>query len=160
MSVLASQRGISDMEFYKNAIEMKNKLVLLLLRNFGFKNIEEATEWEQWYVNFEREKLLNLSSAVVNNIVYANNIYVYTQKDYEQRRYYQNTAINSVYNILEEFAHLHEVFKVQKIQKHLELFIQMADRELVLLKSWRKKTKKPSSSTKKPEFDVETSFNI
>lgn len=147
MAVLASKRGISEMEFYKKATEIRKDAVALLMRNFGIKAtnlFDTDLESTKWLIDFERNRIATMCASLVENIVKANNIYVYTDTDYEQKRAFQNLAIAEVYNLYEEFSHLVEVIPFEKLQRTFEKFIENCELELTLLKAWRKKTKKVS----------------
>lgn len=147
MSVLASKRGISDMEFYKNAVEIRNEVTDFLLRDFGIKNLKESSDNVQWYINDERSFMMKTVRDLIINIVRANNIYVYTTLDHDLKRAYQNLAINAVYTLYEEFANAFMRVQNVKLHKRCEYFLGMLEKELVLLKAWRKKNKKVKNLT-------------
>ena len=147
MSVLASKRGISDMEFYKNAVEIRNEVTDFLLRDFGIKNLKESSDNVQWYINDERSFMMKTVRDMIINIVRANNIYVYTTLDHDLKRAYQNLAINAVYTLYEEFANAFMRVQNVKLHKRCEYFLGMLEKELVLLKAWRKKNKKVKNLT-------------
>jgi hypothetical protein len=147
MSVLASKRGISDMEFYKNAVEIRNEVTDFLLRDFGIKNLKESSDNVQWYINDERSFMMKTVRDMIINIVRANNIYVYTTLDHDLKRAYQNLAINAVYTLYEEFANAFMRVQNVKLHKRCEYFLGMLEKELILLKAWRKKNKKVKNLT-------------
>lgn len=153
MSVLASKRGISDMEFYKNAVEIRNEVTDLLLRNFGIKNLKESSDNVQWYINDVRAFMMKTVRDMIINIVRANNIYVYTTLDHDLKRAYQNLAINAVYTLYEEFANAFMRVQNIKLHKRCEYFLEMLEKELVLLKAWRKKNKKVKNLTNVKEIN-------
>lgn len=149
MAVLASKRGISEMEFYKQALELRKNAVALLMRDFGIKTtaiFDDSTDGAKWYINFERNRIANLCAELIDNIIKANGIYVNTDYDYEQKRMYQNYAISTVNTLLEEFMHIIEVIHFEKLHKALKVFVENCEQELILLKAWRKKNKKVNHS--------------
>lgn len=162
MAVLASKRGISNMEFYNTAMALRKEIVKTLLRDFGYKSVN-PDEYRSWFINFERQRIVQLSADLVLNVVYANYIYTNTDEAVDQRRSYQNLAIATVHALIEEFQHLMDVFPVGKMQDAMARFIEMCETELRLLKSWRKKTKritfKNSKETKTTDEQNEKNTN-
>lgn len=172
MAVLKSQRNLSSMEFYHVALDLRKYLTMFLLRDFGLKdNIHDktyfvpvakldqlerkqlsellhkcdhatvVTSMPYWIIRQEQEFFSNKCRDLISAVSSANNIYMQTLADADQRRCFQNEAICVVENIVQELQYLVTVFDA-KCTKSLEMYIEMAQRELSLLKGWRKSDNK------------------
>lgn len=172
MSVLKSQRNLSSMEFYHVALDLRKYLTMTLLRDFGLKdklqdksyfipvnNLSEvdrkqlsellhkcdhvavSTNIPYWLIRQEQKFLSIKCRKLISAISSANNIYMKTLADADQRRCFQNKAICIVENIIQELQFLVTVFGAP-CTKSLEKYSEMAERELSLLKGWRKSDNK------------------
>lgn len=168
MTVLKSQRKTSTMEFLHNAYELRKYIVFKLLKDFGIKdkvrdttyfinpkNLDEADkkhlsallkqceckaaleEYPSWFISTEREFINTLCRNMIVNIITANNIYITNLADADNRRQHQNEAIAATEMLLQELQFLLGVIPQIDANK-LVPFIEMADREIALLKGWRK----------------------
>ena len=93
MSVLKRKRGISRLEFYNNARELRAELTAYLLRNFGIKPKRQKTEQTNetqsqtddedtlptdipdWTLENFRTHIMDLSRSLMMNITAGNSIY-------------------------------------------------------------------------------------
>ena len=55
MSVLKSQRTLSGLEFYNNAIKLRQEITLLLLRDFGIKDKVRSVKGLSGTMHMEQE---------------------------------------------------------------------------------------------------------
>lgn len=172
MTVLKSQRQVSKMEFLHNAYDLRKYVTFRLLKDFGIKdrvrdttyfidpkNLDDTRRktlskllnecdckaalesYPQWFIASEREYLHNLCRQMIANILAANQTYVVTTADINARREYQNKAITATELILQEMQFLLGVIPQIDANK-LTPLIEMADREIALLKGWRKSDNK------------------
>lgn len=168
MSVLKSKRGLSKAEFINTALNLRKYVVFKLLKDFGLKdrvrdctyfihvnNLDaeekkqlgallrkcnynaELEQYPDWFVRHERDYINGLCRNMISDIFHANNIYITSLADLEERRKYQNSAIASVNLLLQELTFLLDVIPQVNADK-LKPLVEMADREIALLKGWRK----------------------
>ncbi len=172
MSVLKNKRSVSKLEFYHNAIELRKEITDLLLRDFGIKNkvrsinailtnpemdeedkkiVEDLIKkyenlgivvygYPEWLIEQMRDKMLNICHNMIMNITQANTIYPVSEAEYNDRRQYQNHAIGNCEPLLQEMQYAISVLPIdaQKLMK----YVDMIEREIALLKGWRKSDNK------------------
>lgn len=180
MSVLKRNRGVSEMEFYNNAITMRKEIEKWLLRDFGIKskeldrlkndirtqaaiakknptpeNIEQYTKlvniftnkaeekltnYPEWMIAHLREKVLEIMSSLMDNIISANSLYPINEHELEVRRDYQNAAIKDCERFIQELQHIMTIIPAD-VNKLLP-YVEKTDYEITLLKGWRKANSK------------------
>lgn len=172
MAVLKNQRALSALEFYNNAIKLRQEITLLLLRDFGIKDKvrsvkalsgtghmepeDEAKlhelmekyhsigtiieEFPKWWIDKERESLMNICHDMIMNITQANTIYPMHESEFYDRRNYQNHAIGNCEQLLQEMQYIISVIPVD-VQKYMR-YVDMIEKEIALLKGWRKSDNK------------------
>ena len=179
MSVLKSKRGISKAEFINTALNLRKYVVFKLLKDFGLKDrVRDSTyflpdknlneeekkqlstllkkcnynteleEYPAWFIRHERDYMDDICRSMISDIYHANSIYITNLTDIEERRKYQNSAIASVSLLLQELTFLLEVIPQVNADK-LKPLIEMAGREIALLKGWRK-----SDYARRKSFEV------
>lgn len=172
MSVYKSERGISKMEFMHLAIKLRDYITFKVLKDFGLKKkvkdktyfIDTTTltqeeqnslskalaktelnicveEYPLWFIERERNYLLDLCCDMYQHIVTANNIYISTIEEGVLRRQHQNLAITCVERIIQELQYIMKIIPSAQADQ-LTCFIQMSQREIALLKGWRKSDNK------------------
>lgn len=182
MAVLVKDRKISKFEFYMNAVNLRKSVVFFCMRDFGIKpkvrsptyffdntwsnedkdtitklfhdhnydNIEAT--YPYWLIDFYRDRLITFTNSMVENIVAAYSIFSYTIEEAYLRRNLQDMAIAACYNIKSMFELMVDTIPVNK-QIMLELAGKI-DKEISLLKGWRKMENKTISKLQKnfPEY--------
>lgn len=113
MSVLVSDRSESKFEAITYSIELHNMLIELMQRSFGVKDLDQFVRLRYAY-----------------------------GKD-EQRRDYQNAAIVSCEQLINELQRVVEVFEVDV--NVYGRYIKAIDREIGLIKKWRQRDNKIKS---------------
>ncbi len=168
MSVLKRKRNISKMEFYHNAIKLRLMMTEFLLKDFGIKsrrrNLEFAQEvydideedieqiedilsaydiknsfidnFPSWLIDKERDYFMDLLRDMMKNICSANTIHITNKEEYYLRRNYQTQAIIDCENLLQEMQYVIYVCH-PNVEKYMR-YVDMIEKEIVLLKGWRK----------------------
>lgn len=167
MSVLKSKRKTSRLEFLHNAYAIQRTIVLLLLRDFGvkakvrtvkaFSTVYKMTdedkecllkimdrygitsiteEYPEWLIDDMRNRVLSECRALVRNIIQANSIYPHTRGEFADRRRYQTMAIGNCEQLIQELQYVISIINVDA-NKYLP-YVDMIDREVALLRGWRK----------------------
>lgn len=180
MGVPKSDRTLSKLEFFKNAVELRKDFIGLLLRDFGVKKRrweisdfegsyhisgEDAetlrelchkyeinglvTEYPKWLIENERQNILKILNELIGNITAANTIYPQSITEYEDRRLIQNHAIGNCEQLFQEMQFCIDIFPVDA-NKYMQ-FVDKINREIALLKGWRKGDNKILERLKKDE---------
>ena len=148
--VVKNKRSVSRLEFYNNARKLRQDLTNFLLRDFGVRNkvykehdennneITVTEGYPQWLVEYFRRGIINDLANLMNNIVAANSIYPITMDEVNYRRVLQDKAIANCDQLFQELIYLADMLPVSLIK--VEPYAEMIDREIVLLKGWRKST--------------------
>ena len=172
MSVPKPKRNLSDLEFYNNAYIMRNEITDLLLRDFGIKDkvrdtkilcrihkiepedevILEAIlkkygiesdildEYPLWLVDKFRTSIMDCMTDLMKNIIAANTIYPVNAVEYNQRRSFQDIAIGNCEQLFQEMQYVIAIIPVDA-EKYMR-YVDMIEREIGLLKGWRKSDNK------------------
>lgn len=163
MSVLKANRGISNMEFYKNAIEIRKVLTNWLLRDYGKKkNVKNAlkvlkdipeidaleievilnksnntlvTAYQPWFDDTEKKRIEKLGYNMFHHIVAANSMSNKHEPDKTLRRQHQAEAIACCKEIFAELQFIGEMFNIN--YNRLTPIIEKIELEIKLLKAWR-----------------------
>lgn len=157
MSVLVSDRSESKFEAITYSIELHDMLIELMQRSFGVKDLNHLVRFRYIYekdehYDFERcwyliqkfkERIDKLAASVIGNVRAANTIYPTSMHEYELRRDYQNAAIISCEQIINELQRVVEVFEVDV--NVYGRYIKAINREIGLIKKWRQRDNKIKS---------------
>lgn len=169
MSVLARNRSLSKLEFYKNAMALRKKMVFLLLRDIGVKNRvrslkietknmepedaenfhaiaekynigELADEYPEWIIEKLRNSIWDLLRDMMVNITRAYTIWATNISEAYERRNAQDRAIADCESILKELELAIDILPVNA-DKYMT-YVDSLEREIALLKGWRKSDNK------------------
>lgn len=175
MSVLARERKLSKLEFYMNARRLYKKLLFLMIRDFGVKpRARQPTfytrgwdaadkelfemiaakyglthivdDYPFWTIELFREKLIRLLDEMMENITAAYTIWATTKAEADLRRVSQDKAIAACESLKQTFELIIDVLPV-KVDKLLP-YIDAINREIALLKGWRKVDNKRNKALK------------
>lgn len=184
MGVPKSKRSESKMEFHHNALKIRENLVDLLLRDFGVKakrmdidimqnkfrmdeqdkqmfdyiikkyGIESELDcnYPRWYIERLRNKILNALDGMIDKIIVANSCSPVTQLEKDTKRKMQTDAIGLCYVIIDGLTEAAQKLPVDA-NKYMP-FIEMLEKEIKVLKGWRKYTYKiplPSETSVKSD---------
>lgn len=175
MSVLARNRGIASMEFYRTAIELRHKLTKLLLRDLGLKTMvrnmrvntkqmepDDLATWQkinekygfaripgdypEWLIEKLRDSIWDILRDMTLNITKAYTIWATTKAEADARRLAQDNAIANCESLLKEMELAISVLPVDA-EKYMQ-YVALIDKEIALLKGWRKGDNKRNRSLK------------
>lgn len=135
MSVPKSKRKRSHFEVFHNMAELQKNLIKDLMVDFGITRSTNLGEAQFLDIKFER--IVNLCGDIVGDIHRANAMFVTDLTEYEQRRLYQDQAIANCQILKQELQSIVDVMSGLNVNKY-KVPIEMIDRELNLIKSWRK----------------------
>jgi len=148
MSVLKNKRGLSRLEFYHTARQLREDITNLLLRDFGVRdkvrriktedNLEVTIieQYPDWLIVSFRNNIMQILRNMIMNITAGNTIYPTNQDELNLRRRYQTGAIINCEQLLQEFQYCADILPV-KLEKFLP-YVDKIDFEIKLLKGWRK----------------------
>ena len=169
MSVLARNRSLSKLEFYKNAVELRKQMILLLLRDFGarsrVRNIQLETKamqpedadaflaiaekygikkcpdvYPEWVIAKLRDSVWDLLRSMMENITRAYTIWATNLPEAYERRISQDRAISACESLLKEMELAIDILPVDA-EKYMR-YVETVEREIALLKGWRKSDNK------------------
>ena len=174
MGVLARKRNLSELEFYKNAIILRRDMTFLLLRDLGVKStvrnmrvntkkmeaedaaiftdllekyrLKIAGDYPDWLIDKLRSSIWDILRDLMINITKAYTIWATCKAEAEERRIAQNRAIACCENLLKELELAVEVLPVDA-EKYMR-YVALIEREIALLKGWRKADNKHNKSLK------------
>jgi hypothetical protein len=159
MSVLKNKRGLSRMEFYHTARELREDITNMLLRDFGIRdktrkikteeNMEVTIieEYPAWIITSFRENILGILRSMIMNITAGNTIYPISDDEARLRRRYQDGAIVNCEQLLQEMQFCADILPV-KLHKFLP-YVEKIEFEIQLLKGWRKSTNRINKTLNK-----------
>ena len=150
MSALKNKRGLSKMEFYHAARELRENITLTLPRDFGLRDKIEKTKtadnlevtviegYPRRLIVAFRQNITRLPRNLMMSVTAGNTIYPTIMEEAVERRRYQTEAIISCEQLLQEMRYCADVLPV-KLEKFLP-FAEAVTFEIKLLKGWRKST--------------------
>lgn len=145
LEMLKDQKELSDDEIVTmRSIFAKHGYVEKLIEHFP-----------EWIIEKERDKIMQILSDMIQNIVFANTIKIVDETTYQDRRYHQYCAIACCENLMQEFRYVLDIFPVQASK--FEPFIKMAVREANLLRGWHENDKEVFKKLKKSNFKEDDS---
>ncbi|MCB5701409.1 hypothetical protein LIQ46_00155 [Megasphaera elsdenii] len=175
MAVLARDRKTSKLEFYMNARRLHKKILFLMVRDFGLKprarqptfytrgwaaedkELFEAItqkygitrvvdDYPAWMIQTFRDKLIRQLDMMMEAITSAYTIWATTKSEADYRRVSQDRAIAACESLKQTFELIVDVLPV-KAEKLIP-YIDEINREIALLKGWRKADNKRNKNLK------------
>ena len=180
MSVPERLRSQSKYEFYMNAVKLRRQLTKLLLRDMGIKklirNIKVKTEgmepqdadlllgvmekyeltvfpgeYPLWLIEKFRDSVWEILRDMHINITRAYSIWATNEAEAMGRRICQDRAIADCESLLQELQLGLDVLPI-KAEKYMP-YVDTIEKEIALLKGWRKADNKKNKSMKKQGKD-------
>lgn len=177
MSVLKNKRRESQFEVIKHFYRLRKGITDLLLRDFGYnqkksekktskmfggkpygelsdsqkehydKRVSRDNGFEEWFIGYQRDTIMDCIRNTTEYIFSANSIYPSIPEELIERRIFQDKAIGQCYRLLQELQYTIEILPVD-IQKYVR-FTDSINKEINLLKGWRKSDNKFKKQFKK-----------
>lgn len=129
-NVLLRNRSVSELEFWKNGSDIRAVVTQFLMR--------ENNVPKRWRPVFTFPGI-DLARRLMEEITAANTIYPTTEQEVEQRRAHQTEAIIICEQIIRHLQWLVDTLPV-KVSSLADI-VEMINREIALLKAWRKTNK-------------------
>lgn len=129
-NVLLRNRSVSELEFWKNGADIRAVVTQFLMR--------ENNVPKRWRPVFTFPGI-DLARRLMEEITAANTIYPTTEQEVEQRRAHQTEAVIVCEQIIQHLQWLVDTLPVKV--SSLEGIVEMVNREVALLKAWRKANK-------------------
>ena len=175
MAVLARNRTLSKLEFYMNACKLRRQLIFLMGRDFGVKprirdtkfytrkwDAEDAKQFAEilgkygeqkvvddyplWLMEHVREEILRHLSSMMKHITRAYTIWATNKTEADLRRCAQDLAISDCESLKQELELAADILPVDADK--LLKYVDAIDREIALLKGWRKSDNKRKQNLK------------
>ena len=158
MSVLKNKRGLSKLEFYHNARQLRRDITNLLLRDFGVRDKIRQVKGEEgetltviegypgWLIEKFRDSIMQILRNLMMNITAGNTIYPTNESELQLRRQYQTAAIINCEQLLQEMHYCEDILPVH-VSKFLP-YVEAIEFEVKLLKGWRKSNNKLNGKLK------------
>ena len=129
-NVLLRNRSVSELEFWKNGSDIRTAVTQFLMR--------ENNVPKRWRPVFTFPGV-DLARKLMEEITAANTIYPTTEPEVEQHRAHQTEAIILCEQIIQHLQWLVDTLPVKV--SSLEDIVEMINKEVALLKAWRKASK-------------------
>lgn len=175
MAVLARDRKVSSLEFYRTAVKLRKSLYYLMMRDFGAKDkvrdpadmtkgmdpqdadlliavyekyhIQRVPmEWPEWLIVKLRDSVCDTINGLMVSLQNAMSVWPTTKAEYDYRRVEQDKAIGCCNTLLETLTFAVDVLPVD-IDKYKSQ-VALLDKERALIKGWRKADNKRFKSLK------------
>ena len=175
MSVLAKDRSLSKLEFYMNARKLQLQMLHLMARDFGIKpkarepnfytnsmeesdketlqaillhyHIEKIVEdYPKWMIQVFRKRVISHLQYMMDNITQAYTIWATNVSEANDRRLSQDHAIAACEMLKQDMELMVDVLPIRADK--LLRYIDSTNRELALLKGWRKSDNKKNKTLK------------
>lgn len=130
-NVLSRKRGLSELEFWKNANEIRAVFTRYLMNE---KHVPK-----RWRPVFTFPGI-DYARRLMEEVTAANSIYPTNETELAQRRYHQNEAIVAVEQIIQHAQWMIETLDGVKVSD-FEYLGELLFKETALLKAWRKSNK-------------------
>lgn len=136
----------------KNIDESDKEIIENIFKKYNRNpNTAFQGEFPDWFVDFERDVILQLLHDLVGNITSANSIYAVHDFEFDMRRKFQNKAIISCYQLYQELQYIIESFDTD-INKIIPM-LESIEREVDLLKGWRQSDNAKRKKKDETELD-------
>lgn len=183
MSVPKSKRKESQFEVFNHFYKMRREITDLLLRDFGYsekkakahlekvlggKEYKDLTDsdkkrydarkakfesFEEWFILEQRACILGCLRNIQEYVFMANSIYPNYMEELIERRIFQDKAIGQCNRLTQELQYIMETLPVN-INKFAR-FSNSIQREIKLLKGWRKSDNKFKKTIEKNKEEEE-----
>ncbi len=176
MSVIKAKRHESQFEVFHHWYQTRKEITTLMLFDFGLHperqersllhrlNIPDPAQLEgealerynkhkrrmasvvSWYLEQQRNTVHDCIAAVNEHVFVANSIFPTCPEELTERRVHQDIAIGQCFRLKQELQYTIETLEVD-VNRYLRI-AEMIDREIGLIKAWRKSDNKFKSAVK------------
>lgn len=129
-NVLLRNRSVSELEFWKNGSDIRATVTQFLMR--------ETNVPKRWRPVFTFPGV-DLARRLMEEITAANTIYPTTEQEVELRRTHQTEAVIVCEQLIQHLQWVVDTLPVKV--SSLEDIVEMINKEVALLKAWRKTSK-------------------
>ena len=129
-NVLLRNRSVSELEFWKNGSDIRATVTQFLMR--------ETNVPKRWRPVFTFPGV-DLARRLMEEITAANTIYPTTEQEVELRRTHQTGAVIVCEQLIQHLQWVVDTLPVKV--SSLEDIVEMINKEVALLKAWRKTSK-------------------
>lgn len=98
-------------------------------------DVKELDQYPEWLISYFRSAILRILENMINNLYYANSIYITKEAEYTQRRGYLNLAIGNCYQLTSWMDYIRQTLPVDA--NKYERYLVRIQREIALIKGVR-----------------------
>lgn len=98
--------------------------------------VKVIEEYPAWLIDKMRDSMMDILRDLILNITQANTIYPISEREFHDRRDFQNHAIGNCEQLLQEMQYILSIIPVDA-QKYMR-YVERIEKEIALLKGWRK----------------------
>ena len=98
-------------------------------------DVKELEQYPEWLISYFRSAILRILENLLNNLYYANSIYITKEAEYTQRRGYLNQAIGNCYQLTSWMDYIRQTLPVDA--NKYERYLIRIQREIALVKGVR-----------------------
>ena len=98
-------------------------------------DVKELDKYPDWLISYFRGAILRILECLVNNLYYANSIYITQVVEYSQRRGYLNAAIGNCYQLSAWMDYVRQTLPIDA--NKYERYLERIQREIALIKGVR-----------------------
>ncbi len=98
-------------------------------------DVTELEQYPEWLISYFRSAVLRILENLLNNLYYANSIYITKEAEYSQRRGYLNQAIGNCYQLTSWMDYIRQTLPVDA--NKYERYLIRIQREIALVKGVR-----------------------
>lgn len=98
-------------------------------------DVKELDQYPEWLISYFRSAILRILENLLNNLYYANSIYITKEVEYTQRRGYLNQAIGNCYQLTSWMDYIRQTLPVDA--NKYERYLIRIQREIALIKGVR-----------------------
>ena len=125
----------------KNISKEDKKVIDEIFEKYGVQqNKQFQSEYPEWFVDSQREHIMNIMQNLIDEITSANSIYAISLSEFDERRNHQNEAIACCFKLYQELQYIRAIFPID-LNNLIPIF-ESIDKEVDLLKGWRQSDNK------------------
>ena len=126
-----------ELEWMKKRYGMTNEdcqKIDTIINNATY-DVRELEQYPEWLISYFRSAVLRILENLLNNLYYANSIYITKESEHAQRRGYLNQAIGNCYQLTSWMDYIRQTLPVDA--NKYERYLIRIQREIALVKGVR-----------------------